>query len=141
MTRTLSFDHFLEAQDDGVYERALEEITAGKKTSHWMWFVFPQIAGLGQSATSKRFALVDRQEATAYCLHDVLGARLYEATEAMLDWAGTLTAQQILGPVDAVKFKSSMTLFEESADDAEPFAQALDVYHDGARDEETLKRL
>lgn len=136
-----SFEHFLHAQDDGVYERALDEIRAGEKTSHWMWFIFPQIAGLGRSAMARRYALHDRPEAEAYARHDVLGERLYEATEAMLDWAGTLSAEQILGGVDAMKFRSSMTLFEQCADDPETFAQALDGYFEGERDSLTVERL
>ena len=137
----VALDRFVAAQDDGVYEAALEEIRAGEKTSHWMWFVFPQIAGLGQSANARKYALHDCREAEAYAMHDILGERLYEATEAMLEWAGTLKAEQILGAIDAMKFKSSMTLFERCADDDAPFAQALDAYYDGERDRATLDRL
>jgi uncharacterized protein (DUF1810 family) len=134
-------DHFIAAQDNGVYEQALEELRDGEKRSHWMWFIFPQIAGLGTSATAKKYALPNLAAARAYAGHDVLGDRLYEATEAMLDWAGTMRADKILGSVDAMKFRSSMTLFEAACSDNEPFAQALEAFYDGTRDEETLKRL
>ena len=137
------FAHFLSAQDGGVFERALDEIRDGAKTSHWMWFVFPQIEGLGSSAQARKFALPGKAEAAAYCSHDELGPRLFEATEAMLDWAGTMSAEDILGPVDAKKFRSSMTLFEAacSDEDSQVFADALDQFFDGARDPLTLERL
>lgn len=140
-SHSLRFDHFVEAQDGGVFERALEELRDGEKRSHWMWFIFPQIAGLGSSAMARKYALSDLAEAKAYAAHDVLGDRLYEATEAMLDWAGTVSAEAILGPVDAMKFRSSMTLFEAACSDNDPFAQALEVFYNGERDWETLKRL
>lgn len=137
------FAHFLTAQDGGVYERALAEIRAGAKTSHWMLFIFPQIAGLGKSATARKFALADRHAARAYCRHGDLGPRLFEATEAMLDWAGTMDARDILGAVDAMKFRSSMTLFEAACDDEDTqvFAQALDQFFGGERDPLTLEKL
>ena len=137
------FPHFLTAQDGGVYERALDEIRAGAKTSHWMWFVFPQIAGLGKSATAHKFALADRHAARAYCRHEDLGPRLFEATEAMLDWAGTMDAEDILGAVDAMKFRSSMTLFEAACDDEDTqvFAHPLDQFFGGERDPLTLAKL
>ncbi|MBL4718904.1 MAG: DUF1810 domain-containing protein [Erythrobacter sp.] len=137
------FAHFLTAQDGGVFERALDEIRAGAKTSHWMWFVFPQIAGLGKSATAHKFALADRHAARAYCRHEDLGPRLFEATEAMLDWAGTMDARDILGAVDAMKFRSSMTLFEAACDDEDTqvFAHALDQFFGGERDPLTLAKL
>lgn len=134
-------DHFLAAQDNGVYDQALEEIRDGEKRSHWMWFVFPQLAGLGTSATAKKYALADRSAARTYAAHEVLGDRLYEATEAMLEWAGAMSAEAILGKVDALKLRSSMTLFEAACADNEPFTQALDAFWDGERDEETLRRL
>lgn len=137
----VKFGHFLAAQDGGVYEQALEEIRDGEKRGHWMWFIFPQIAGLGKSAMSKRFALHGLKDAEAYCAHEVLGDRLYEATEAMMDWAGTVSARSILGEVDEMKFRSSMTLFEAAADDNAPFAEAIEAFWDGERDGETLKRL
>lgn len=137
------FSHFLKAQGGGVYERALDEIAAGEKASHWMWFIFPQISGLGSSPTSRKFALSGKTEASAYAQHDELGPRLYEATEAMLEWAGTMSAADILGEVDAMKFRSSMTLFEAACadDDNQVFADALEGFYDGKRCEATLEKL
>ncbi|MBX7482807.1 DUF1810 domain-containing protein [Qipengyuania qiaonensis] len=142
-TEQADFALFLQAQGGGVYERALDEIREGTKTSHWMWFVFPQIAGLGKSAKAQKFALSGKAEANAYCAHEELGPRLFEATEAMLDWAGTMTAKDILGPVDAMKFRSSMTLFEAACDDedSQVFADALEQFFAGERDPLTLERL
>ncbi|MEC7741579.1 MAG: DUF1810 family protein [Pseudomonadota bacterium] len=137
------FSHFLSAQDDGTFERALGEIRRGAKTTHWMWFIFPQIAGLGSSANARKFALASAAEAAQFAAHDELGPRLFEATEALLDWAGTLSAEDILGPVDTVKLRSSMTLFEAacSAEDAQVFADVLDRFFDGERDPLTLAKL
>ena len=138
----LDLDRFLTAQDDGGFEAALEEIQAGEKRSHWMWFIFPQIAGLGSSTNARKFALADREAAQAYATHDELGPRLYEATEAMLEWAGTLSASDILGAVDAMKFRSSMTLFEAACpDDDAVFADALDQFFEGDRCALTLERI
>ncbi|MEC7399514.1 MAG: DUF1810 family protein, partial [Pseudomonadota bacterium] len=111
MAETDPFAHFLAAQED-VFETALAELDAGRKRNHWMWFVFPQVAGLGSSAMARRFALSGKDDARAFAKHPVLGDRLDRATEAMLDWAGTMKAEEILGSVDAMKFRSSMTLFE-----------------------------
>lgn len=143
MITPAGFGHFVAALDCGVYERALDEIRACAKTSHWMWFVFPQIAGLGKSPTARKFALADKAQAAAYCRHEELGPRLVEATEAMLDWAGTMTAEDILGAINAMKFRSSMTLFEAacSDDDAQVFADALDQFFAGVRDPLTLEQL
>jgi uncharacterized protein (DUF1810 family) len=106
-----------------------------------MWFVFPQIAGLGRSATAQFYAIRGREEAVAYARHEVLGARLLDCTGAMLGWAGKRSSERILGPVDALKFKSSMTLFEACADDPAPFAQALEAFCAGERDAATIERL
>ena len=106
-----------------------------------MWFVFPQIAGLGRSPTAHFYAISGRDEAAAYVRHPLLGARLREATEAMLGWAGRRSAERILGPVDALKFGSSMTLFEACTEDSQPFARALDAFYAGQRDAATLTRL
>ena len=134
------FAHFLTAQED-VFDAALAELNAGRKRGHWMWFVFPQIAGLGSSEMARRFALSGEAEARAFAKHPSLGDRLDQATEAMLDWAGTMAAEEILGPVDAMKFRSSMTLFEASADDTDAFTAALDQFYEGERDALTLQRL
>lgn len=130
---------FVSAQEN-VIDRAIGELRAGAKTSHWMWFVFPQIAGLGHSATARAYAITDLAEAQAYLMHPILGPRLVEATETMLGWAGRKTAEAILGGVDAVKLRSSMTLFEAAGGGA-PFVRCLDAFYDGARDPATLARL
>lgn len=137
------FAHFLEAQDGGIYERALEEIAAGEKVSHWMWFIFPQLARVGSSAASRKFALSGTDEAQAYTRHEELGARLFEATEAMLEWAGTMSAADILGEVDAQKFRSSMTLFEAACenDEWQVFTDALEGFFGGERCRATLANI
>ena len=129
-------NRFLQAQE-GVYERALAELRAGRKTSHWMWFVFPQIDGLGRSSTARHYAIKSLAEARAYLGQPLLGARLAECTRAMLEHHG-LTAHEILGYPDDLKFHSSMTLFEHAAGDKELFARAIDQYFAGRRDAMTL---
>ncbi len=115
---------FVTAQDDGgTYERALAELRAGRKTSHWMWFVFPQEAGLGQSAMSRRYAIGSPAEARAYLGHPVLGPRLRECAAALLAVEGR-SAVEILGEIDAMKLRSSMTLFA-AADPGEPLFPAV----------------
>ena len=134
-------DRFVAAQD-GAIDRALGELLAGAKTSHWMWFVFPQIAGLGHSAMAQRYAIADLAEARAYLAHPVLGPRLLDAAGVMLGWAGRRSAETILGAIDAIKLRSSMTLFEAAAGaDAAPFAVCLDAFYAGERDPATLARL
>jgi uncharacterized protein (DUF1810 family) len=133
-------DRFVSAQA-GVYAQALAELEAGRKKSHWMWFVFPQIAGLGRSPTARLYAIASRAEADAYLSHPLLGDRLAECTAAVLRHAGT-PAEYIFGTVDAMKFHSSMTLFDAVAGAAAPgFAQALDAFFGGAPDAATLKLL
>ena len=134
-----SLDRFVAAQDT-IYPRALAELKAGMKRNHWMWFVFPQLAGLGRSETSRYYAIEGVHEAQAYLAHPLLGTRLAECTDAMLGWTGKRGAEAILGPVDALKFKSSMTLFE-AAGGGERFARALDGFHAGERDPATLNLL
>ncbi|WP_267395694.1 MULTISPECIES: DUF1810 domain-containing protein [unclassified Sphingomonas] len=128
-------DRFVEAQQ-GVYASALAELRRGHKTSHWMWFVFPQIAGLGRSATAQHYAIRDRAEASAYLAHPLLGPRLVEATQAVT--AATGSAEAILGGIDAIKLRSSMTLFAAVADDPAPFAAALARFFAGEPDPATL---
>jgi uncharacterized protein (DUF1810 family) len=136
-----TLERFVEAQGS-TYGRALGELRAGSKRSHWIWFVFPQIAGLGHSPMAQRYAIRDAVEARSYLTHPVLGARLRESTEIMLDWTGRKSAEAILGPVDATKFKSSMTLFDAVADTADNgFARALAAFFHGERDPLTLERL
>ena len=130
---------FVDAQEP-VYPLALAELKRGSKESHWMWFVFPQIAGLGFSAMAQHYAIASLDEARAYLAHPLLGARLRESTEAVLAHRGQ-TAEAIFGKVDAMKFRSSMTLFEAASDGAGPFAAALDAFHGGERDGATLRLL
>jgi uncharacterized protein (DUF1810 family) len=128
---------FLDAQDAaGTYERALAELEAGRKTSHWIWFVFPQIAGLGQSEMSRRYAIHSLAEARAYAEHPVLGQRLRACAGALLRHRDR-SAEEILGGIDALKLRSSMTLFAHAAP-AEPiFAAVLDAFCEGVADPET----
>jgi uncharacterized protein (DUF1810 family) len=130
-----SLDRFVEAQQ-GVYASALAELRRGHKTSHWMWFVFPQIAGLGRSATAQHYAIRDRAEASAYLAHPLLGPRLVEAAQAVT--AATGSAEAILGGIDAIKLRSSMTLFAAVADDPAPLAAALVRFFAGEPDQATL---
>jgi uncharacterized protein (DUF1810 family) len=132
-------DRFVAAQQQ-VYPRALAELRAGAKNSHWMWYVFPQIAGLGHSPLSQRYAITGILEAWSYLAHPLLGPRLAECTDAMLAWAGRRSAHAILGGVDAMKFKSSMTLFE-AAGGSDRFRRALDRFFAGERDGESLALL
>ena len=127
---------FLDAQEND-FERALSEIKSGRKQSHWMWYVFPQIAGLGFSETSRFYAVKTKAEAELYLAHSVLGARLVRISEVLLEIKGK-TANQIFGSPDDLKLKSSMTLFG-SLDDAHPvFQRVLDKYFNGAKDKRTL---
>jgi uncharacterized protein (DUF1810 family) len=141
MTLPDPFDlHRFVAAQDGVYERALAELRRGRKDSHWMWYVFPQIAGLGQSPTARRFAIQGREEARAYLDHPILGARLRECTQTVNAIKGR-TAEAIFGSIDAVKLRSSMTLFKVVGGAGEPFADCLDRYFGGAEDEATRSLL
>jgi len=135
----MDLERFVSAQQD-VYERALAELRAGDKRSHWMWFVFPQIAGLGLSATAQRYAIADLAEARAYLAHPVLGPRLAECAQALLEVEGR-SAERILGYPDDLKLRSSMTLFARAADDPKVFRAVLDRYYDGEDDPATLQRL
>ena len=140
---------FVQAQA-GVYRQALAELRAGEKQSHWMWFIFPQITGLGHSHTARLYAIAGRGEGEAYLAHELLGSRLRECTEVMLGWAGKRSAHEVLGPIDALKFASSMTLFEACAQapgetsvtvDEALFGRALDEFYLGQRDRATWERL
>lgn len=130
---------FIDAQDP-VYPRVLSELRAGHKQSHWMWFVFPQIEGLGSSAMTQRYAIASRGEAIAYLDHAVLGARLRECTGLVNAVEGKGIAQ-ILGYPDDIKFQSSMTLFASVTQDNKPFVAAIRKYFDGRFDAATLTRL
>lgn len=132
---------FLDAQDaDGTHEAALGQLRAGRKTGHWMWFVLPQVAGLGLSPTSRRYAVSGLDEARAYAAHPVLGPRLVACARALTALPGG-DAAAVLGPVDAAKLRSSMTLFAAAAPDESAFTAVLDQYFGGERDPETTSRL
>ena len=132
-------DRFL-GEQARVYDGVLDELRRGRKTGHWIWFIFPQIAGLGHSAMSQRFAISSLDEARAYLAHPVLGARLRECAGMLLEIEGR-TAEEIFGPTDATKLRSCMTLFRRAAPDEPVFAQILDRYFDGVPDGLTDLRL
>jgi uncharacterized protein (DUF1810 family) len=132
---------FVAAQDaGGTYQRAAAELRNGRKASHWMWFVFPQIAGLGYSPASQTYAISGLEEARAYLAHPVLGARLIECAGILAGLAGR-TPEQVLGEVDALKLRSSMTLFLHAAPGEPVFRQVLDQYFDGVPDPATEQRI
>jgi uncharacterized protein (DUF1810 family) len=135
----MTLQRFLDAQD-GVYEQALAELRAGRKRTHWMWFVFPQIAGLGHSSTAAYYAIADLAEARAYLAHPLLGARLAECAGALLGVTGR-TAQEILGSPDDLKLRSSMTLFAQVAGPDSVFRRVLERYYGGEADARTLDLL
>jgi uncharacterized protein (DUF1810 family) len=130
---------FVQAQAP-VYAQALAELRAGRKRSHWMWFVFPQIPGLGTSPMAQRYAIASLDEATAYLAHPVLGARLRECAQATLGVDGR-SAHDILGSPDDLKFHSSMTLFHRAAPAEPVFGDCLKKYFGGQEDPQTLARL
>jgi uncharacterized protein (DUF1810 family) len=132
-------DRFLDVQRD-VYDDVLAELRRGRKTGHWMWFIFPQVAGLGHSPTSRYFAISSLDEARAYLAHPVLGARLRECAGIVLE-SQARTAEQIFGSIDARKLRSSTTLFQRASPDEALFAQVLERYFAGAADEATDARL
>ncbi|MBF4582705.1 DUF1810 domain-containing protein [Curtobacterium sp. VKM Ac-2865] len=132
-------DRFVRAQE-GVHELALAELRRGRKSSHWMWFVFPQLAGLGRSATAERYAVTGGDEARAYLAHPVLGPRLREVTDAAAT-APASSVQALMGGIDALKLRSSMTLFAAVAPDPAPFRTVLDRWWDGAEDDRTTALL
>ena len=132
-----NLERFVAAQNDGgTYAQALEELRAGSKRSHWMWFVFPQVAGLGQSATSRRYAIASLDEARAYLQHPVLGPRLLECAIAV-DNVGNRGAAEIFGGIDARKLQSSMTLFLRAAPDEQVFRRVLEHFFGGEADAAT----
>lgn len=134
----MSLERFIEAQAR-IWPAPLEEVRAGRKTSHWMWFVFPQLKGLGRSPMAQHYAINDLPEARAYLAHRVLGPRLDEISSAMLAHRGA-AVQTIMGTVDAVKLRSSMTLFQ-AAGGGPVFPQVLDAFYAGNRCEATLELL
>jgi len=134
-------ERFVAAQDaKGTYDGAVDELRRGRKTSHWMWFVFPQIAGLGRSDMSRRFAISSLDEAKAYLEHPVLGPRL-QACAGLVAQVQGQSAEQIFGIIDAQKLHSSMTLFLRAAPDEPLFTQVLDQYFGGRVDSATDRRI
>jgi len=135
----VDLQRFVDAQDAaGTYDAALGELRAGCKRSHWMWFVFPQLAGLGRSAMAQRYALADLQEARDYLAHPVLGPRLRACTQALLELP-VPDASRVLGPVDGMKLRSSMTLFALAAPHEAVFGDVLAAYFSGELDEATVR--
>jgi uncharacterized protein (DUF1810 family) len=135
-----NLQRFVDEQDDGSYERAHSELSAGRKRSHWMWYVFPQIEGLGSSYMAQKFAIQSREEALAYLAHPILGARLRELTRIVNGLEGR-RIHEIFHDPDDMKFRSSMTLFAAVTDDNAEFRQALEKYFEGEPDRLTLQRL
>ncbi len=139
MADPFNLRRFVEAQES-EYGTALAELRAGRKTSHWIWFIFPQIAGLGQSPTARFYAIVSLDEARAYLRHPVLGPRLHECLE-VLQSLGPTSAERVFGSLDAMKFRSSLTLFRQADPDDRPVGAALDRWFGGDPDERTLALL
>ena len=139
MPLAFNLQRFVDAQTD-YYDRAVSELRAGMKRSHWMWFIFPQIAGLGRSSTASYYAISSLKEAEAYLAHPVLGARLRECTLIVNKIEGR-SVDEIFGYPDDLKFRSSMTLFAKASADNQIFLDALKKYFDGEMDELTLQRL
>ena len=130
-------ERFVDAQDQGAtYQHAVDELRRGRKTSHWIWFIFPQIAGLGRSPTSRHYAISSLEEARNYLRHPVLGRRLLECSEIVATTEHK-TALEIFGPIDAQKLRSSMTLFMRAAPEQLLFQQVLDRYFEGSPDTAT----
>lgn len=133
---------FVDAQEDAaIYARALAELRAGRKQSHWIWFVFPQIAGLGQSPMSHAYAIRSPDEARAYLAHPILGPRLRECCEALLAADPGLSAEAILGSIDAIKVRSSMTLFARADPSEQLFRAVLARFYSAEPDPETDRRI
>jgi len=139
MSDPYNLQRFVDAQAP-VYARAVAELRAGQKQSHWMWFIFPQIKGLGSSPAAQRFAIASRGEAKAYLDHPLLGPRLHECTRLVTNLQGR-SIEDILGYPDDLKFRSSMTLFASVAENKADFTAALDKFYGGEMDRATLQRL
>jgi uncharacterized protein (DUF1810 family) len=133
----MAFDleRFVTAQE-GVYHGALRELRGGRKTGHWIWFIFPQLVGLGRSETSRFYGIASVEEARAYLAHPILGPRLLESVSAVLATSGA-SAGQIFGSLDAMKVRSSLTLFQRAAPDEPLFRQMLERFYDGVTDDAT----
>ena len=140
MSDPYSLKRFTDAQDTGLYGQALAELRQGRKRSHWIWFVFPQIAGLGSSPMAVEYAISTLDEARAYLAHPVLGPRLHEAAQALLA-SGKTDPEAVLGFIDAMKMRSSMTLFHRASPEDSVFTAVLDAFYAGAEDDLTLSLL
>lgn len=138
-TDPFNLNRFISAQQ-GIYERVVSELQAGRKASHWMWFIFPQIKGLGFSLTTRKYAIQSTDEAKAYLEHELLGGRLIQCTQLVLDIQGK-TISEILGYPDDLKFRSSMTLYSLIAKPGNIFSIALEKYFDSEKDMRTLELL
>ncbi len=134
-----NLQRFVAAQE-GVFGQVRSELRSGRKTSHWIWFIFPQIAGLGHSSIARQFAISSRGEAASYLKHPILGPRLRECT-GLVNQVQDRSIEQIFGDVDSLKFRSSMTLFAHATEDNELFLDALQKYYGGHFDELTLQRI
>lgn len=132
-------NRFLKAQET-TYQQALQEVKSGRKTSHWIWYIFPQIEGLGQSYASHYYGIEDIEEAKAYLQQPILKQRLLEISSALLEVEGK-NSFEIFGTLDAIKVQSSMTLFHITNPEEEVFKQVLDKYYDGTLDENTIEKL
>lgn len=139
MNEAYDLSRFVDAQRP-VFDRVMDELRAGRKTSHWMWFIFPQLRGLGSSETAMRFGITDRAEACAYLDHPLLGPRLDDCVRTLLKH-GHLSAFQILGSPDDLKLRSCLTLFNEAKPDSALFRLGLDQFFDGKPDDRTLRLL
>jgi uncharacterized protein (DUF1810 family) len=139
MENQFNLDRFVEAQAP-VYKNVLAELKAGRKTSHWMWFIFPQIAGLGHSAMAQKFAIASADEAAAYLAHPLLGPRLRECS-ALVAAIDDKEIEDIFDPPDNLKLHSSMTLFSEVAPDEAVFQDCINKFFDGVPDQATIDRL
>ena len=140
MSDPYSLKRFTDAQDTGLYGQALAELRQGRKHSHWIWFVFPQIAGLGSSPMAVEYAISDLDEARAYLAHPVLGPRLHEAAQALLS-SGQTDPEAVLGFIDAMKMRSSMTLFAAARPEEPVFGRVLAKFYGGEPDRRTLEIL
>ncbi len=133
---------FHDAQDRGdIYDAALSQLRVGRKQGHWIWFVFPQLAGLGSSPAARRYAIASLDEARAYLADPVLAARLRSCCQALIALAPGIAATAVLGGIDALKLRSSMTLFELAGPHQPLFAEVLERFYDGERDPATLRLL
>lgn len=139
MPDPFNLQRFVDAQH-GQFEAARSELAAGRKVGHWIWFIFPQIKGLGQSWMSRQYAISSLAEAEAYLQHPILGPRLRECTR-LVNLVEGRTIEEILGGIDSMKFRSSMTLFAKAADDTQIFLDALNKYFAGEFDPLTIQRL